>query len=110
MIIVRLVLHSRNIRNAIGTSSGPGSLYTAVVTMLVESSALYAITFLLYIVPLATSSYIAYIFSPALGDIQVRVVFTFPRRAAISGHCLIIESDRSSPRSLSFYESQNGVH
>lgn len=87
MIIVRLVLHSRNIRKAIGASSGAHGLYAAVVTMLVESSALYATTFLLYMVPIATSSYVSYIFSAALGDTQVRAVFTFSRSAVISGHC-----------------------
>jgi hypothetical protein len=34
VIIARLALHSRNIRNAIGASSGPGGLYTAIITML----------------------------------------------------------------------------
>ena len=81
MIIVRLVLHSRNIRNAVGASSGPSGLYTAVVVMLVESSALYTFAFLLYLVPTAALSTVAYIFAD-LGEIQVRVIFTFPRRTA----------------------------
>ena len=81
MIIARLVLHSRNFRNAVGASSGAGGLYTAVVTMLVESSALYTVTLLLYFVPAAAHSYVAYIFIAA-GEIQVRAVFAFPQRTA----------------------------
>ena len=76
MIIVRLVLHSRNIRKAIGASSGPVSLYSTIITMLVESSALYAVGHLLYIVPTVSNSYVASIFSSALGEIQVRALFT----------------------------------
>jgi hypothetical protein len=74
MIIVRLALHSRNIRNAIGASSGPGGLYTAIITMLVESSALNAIGYLLYIITDAVGSNLSYLFSPLIGHIQVRSV------------------------------------
>lgn len=73
MIIVRLALHNRNIRNAIGASPGPVGLYTAVITMLVESSAIYAIASLLLVIPSAAKSYVGYIFI-ALGEIQVRVL------------------------------------
>ena len=75
MIIVRLALHSRNIRKAIGTSSGLGSLYTAVITMLVESSALNAVGYLLCIVTASADSFVAFIFSPPLGEIQVISLF-----------------------------------
>ena len=102
MIIARLALHSRNFRKAIGASSGAGGLYTSVITMLVESSALYAICYILYIIPTATGSYIGYIFAPVLGEIQVRALFAFSRCAAFSGHCLITEVNRSSLRSSSF--------
>ena len=81
MITTRLVLHSRNIRNAVGALSGAGDLYAAVVTMLVESSALYTAALLLYFVPNAAGSYVAFIFI-AIGEIQVRAVFTFSRRTA----------------------------
>jgi hypothetical protein len=83
MIIARLALHSRNIRNAIGVSSGPGGLYTAIITMLVESSALNAIGYLLSIIPDALDSDITYIFSPLLGHMQVRSVFAISRYTAI---------------------------
>lgn len=83
MIIARLVLHSRNIKKAVGASSGPVSLYSTIITMLVESSALYAIGHLLYIVPTVSDSYVASIFSSALGEIQVRATFAFLRRTGI---------------------------
>jgi hypothetical protein len=83
MIIARLALHSRNIRNAIGAPSGPGGLYTAIITMLVESSALNAIAILLYIIPFSIDTYVVYIFSPVLGHIQVRSVFAISRCTAI---------------------------
>ena len=82
LISARLLLHSRNIRAAIGESSEPVSLYTTVVTMLVESCALYAVGYLLYIVPTVSLSYVGSIFSSALGEIQVRTAFTSPRRTA----------------------------
>lgn len=50
MIITRLVLHRRNLQHAVGTSDGTTKLYTTIIIMLVESYALYAITFLLYII------------------------------------------------------------
>lgn len=77
MIVIRLVLYSRNIRKATGATSGVGGIYKAVVTTLVESSALYAVAFLLYIGPWAANSYLALVFSPVLGGIQVRGVFAY---------------------------------
>ena len=85
MIVGRLALHSRNIRNAIGASSGAGGLYTAIITMLVESSAIYAIGCLLFVVPNITGSVSQAIFASTIGEIQVRTVFTFPRCTAIFG-------------------------
>ena len=78
MIITRLVLHSRNIRSAMGTSAGAVGLYNAVVTMLVESYALYAATYLSYLGLWAGGSHIQYTFIAPLGEIQVRIIFTCP--------------------------------
>ena len=75
MIVVRLLLHNRNIRNAIGATSGLGGLYTAVVTMLVESCALYSIAYLIYTVSEVVGSNAGLLFS-AIAEIQVRSVFT----------------------------------
>jgi hypothetical protein len=105
MITARLILHHRNLRNAIGASSGVSGLYTTIVTILVESCALYAITFLPFIVSDAVGSYTLYLFE-GFDTFQVRSVLISPRQTI---HRLIIEVDRSSHRSLSFYESQTGV-
>jgi hypothetical protein len=72
MIIARLVLNSRNLRNAIGASAGTGGLYSAVVTTLVESYGLYAIAFVMFIVPWAAEHPIAKVFSSVLAQTQVR--------------------------------------
>ena len=61
-----------------GASGGAIGLYTAVVTMLIESYALYAVAFLLYMVPWAIESWVLSIFSSVLGAVQVRGVFAFP--------------------------------
>src|SRR5882762_2691820 len=39
MIVIRLIMHSRNIRNAIGAPTKASGLYRVIVTMLIESSA-----------------------------------------------------------------------
>ena len=109
MIIIRLALHTRNIRNALGASSGLGGLYTALIIMLVESSALNAVGYLLFIISGSVHSFVWYIFSPILGEIQVRVDFHLFQRTGMLGHRLINEMDRSSLCSSSFYESQTGL-
>ena len=74
MIVMRLILHRRDFRNVTGASQRVGGLYTAIVTTLIESYALYAIAFLLYIVPWAVQHPIVSVFAQVLGDVQVRVV------------------------------------
>ena len=76
MIVTRLVLHCRNIRAAMGSPGGIGGLYKAVVTMLIESCALYAVNSLLFIGSWGTGSYAANIFMPMLAQAQVRVLPT----------------------------------
>ena len=70
MIVIRLILHTRNIRNAMGIS-GIGGMCKAVATMLIESCALYAVISLLVIIPLAIQNYIMDIFFPVLAETQV---------------------------------------
>jgi hypothetical protein len=82
MIVTRLIVHRRDVRRAMGDLGGDGGLYTAIVTMLMESYALYAVAFLLYIVPWAIHNRVMSIFSDTLGAIQVRAVFAFLRCAA----------------------------
>jgi hypothetical protein len=106
MIVTRLVLHSRNIRNAMGAPAGNSGLYKAVITMLIESCALYAVTLLLFIVPWAVDWFQG-IFSPVpevsfpiLFETQVRFVSAFFWPARILGHGgLIVVINRPSPYS-----------
>ena len=73
MIITRLVLHRKNIRNAMGTTAGVGGLYKTAITILIESSALFAVSFLMYVGPWATKSPFQYLFLQILAQTQVRV-------------------------------------
>ena len=75
MIVIRLVLHSRNIRTTMGAPSGVAGLYKAIVVMLIESSAIYAASSLLYLGPLSSGNNIAHMFLPILAEIQVRAFF-----------------------------------
>ena len=77
MIVIRLVLRSRSIRNAMGAPAITIGLSKAALTMLIESSALYAGSFLLFVVPWTANSTVASIFLPILANVQVRIfVFT----------------------------------
>ena len=85
MIVTRLVMHSRNIRTAMGAPAGIGGLYKTIITMLIESSALYAANSLLFVGPWGAGSHIADIFLPILAEVQVRV---FPARPwSVEGSC-----------------------
>ena len=102
MIAIRLIVHIRDVRKTIGDLDGSNRLYTAaatVVTMLIESSALYAVTLLLFVVPYTSNSWVSAIFLAAVGPMQVRAGLTLPRRTATLGRCcLIVIPHRSSPR------------
>jgi hypothetical protein len=78
IIVTRLIMHSRNIRKAIGASTGTNGLYKTVVAMLVESYALYAVAFLLFIIPRASNNPVVNIFFPILVLSRVRVISTLP--------------------------------
>ena len=77
MIVVRLILHRKNIRTAMGSAKGTGGLYKAIITMMIESSALYTVNSLLFIGPWSDGSWLADIFLPILAETQVRLPFTF---------------------------------
>lgn len=74
LIVIRLGLHHRNIRKAVGGQAGAGGLYKAVIAMLIESFSLYAINFLLYLGPWIVENFAQFIFLPILGQTEVRVV------------------------------------
>ena len=108
MIVTRLVLHRRSIRNARGSSAGTTTgLYKAIVTILVESCALYAASFILFLGPWGSQSSVANIFFPVLAQAQVRAIFQSPR---VPQSCLIIVANRLSHRSSSFNESPTREH
>jgi len=93
MIVVRLVLHGRNVRAA--TGSPGGGLYKTIATMLVESSALFAVSSLLVIGSLAAKSSLSNLFVPILSQTQVRA-FSYPP----SSHGLSnMTADRTGHRS-----------
>ena len=79
MIVIRLVLHTRNIQTAMG-ATGIDGLCKTIVTMFVESSALFAVSSLLVIGP--PSHGIEDLFLPILAEIQVRA---FPRPQSSEG-------------------------
>ena len=70
MIVIRLILHARNTRAALGTT-GIGGLCKAIITMLVESSALYSVSSLLVIGLWISRSYTANAFFVILAQTQV---------------------------------------
>ena len=74
MISIRLILHSRNIQGTMGPASRVSSLCKTIVAMLVESSALYAISSFLFIGPFAAENYASDIFLPILAEVQVGVL------------------------------------
>ena len=71
MIVIRLILHTRNIRTSTG-ESGISGLYKVIVTMLIESSALYAVSSLLVLGPSSAGNSASDIFIPILAETQVR--------------------------------------
>ena len=85
MIVVQLILHGRNVRAATGPPGGISGLYKTIATMLIESSALFAVTSLLYIATAGANSPVNYLFSPILAEIQVRA---FPRRQSRTGYLM----------------------
>jgi len=76
MIITRLVLHNRGTRTSATALAGTGGLYKTIITMLIESSALYAVCSLLVIGTFTFRSSAADLFLPILAEAQVRA---FPR-------------------------------
>jgi len=72
MIVARLVVRSRDVRIATKAPAGFSGLYRTVATMLIESSALFAVTSLMVIGPLIAKSSFMDMFFPILAEAQVR--------------------------------------
>ena len=79
MIVARLVLHSKNVRSAMGPSATTAGLYKVIVSMLIESCALYAVSYLLFLVPFAFQNPITNAFFSILAQAQVRAIISFLR-------------------------------
>ena len=71
MIVIRIVLHTRSTRAALGIT-GIGGLCTAIITMFIESCALYAMSVLPIIGSWAAGSPVEDLFASILTQIQVR--------------------------------------
>lgn len=69
LIIIKLLIGRRNIR---GINGGLSATYLTVVSMLVESAALYSGWALVFLITYARGSAIQNILLPPLGQIQVR--------------------------------------
>jgi len=80
MIVIRLVMHTRNVRAVMGNPGGIGGLYKTVITMLIESCALYAVSSLLVIGQ--SSAPIVDIFFPILAETQVIAPLLIIQRVA----------------------------
>jgi hypothetical protein len=81
MIVIRLSLHERKIRNPMNAPTRSNGPYKAIITILIQSSALCFIAFLLFIGPWRVSVYIDDVFFPLLAEIRVRtVLLLFPGR------------------------------
>ena len=77
-IVIRLVLHNREIRNAIGARHGTSGMYNSLVTMLLESCALYALSSILYIGLFAATSSVTALFFPIHVEVQVSDLLRLP--------------------------------
>ena len=75
MIIARLVLLTRRLQKAMNAPFRLSGLYKTVITVVSESSAIYAVTFLLFIGTWAVDNPAEYFFFPVLAQAQVRTIF-----------------------------------
>jgi hypothetical protein len=77
MIILRIILHTRTLRWALGTSSGLVEVYDDFIFVLVEPCVLYTVSFLLYVIPWGSGSFVRDIFFPTFVQVQVRISLPF---------------------------------
>ena len=91
LIVTRLIVYTKNIRTTTG-GTGIGGLCKAIITMLIESCALYAVSSWLVIGPWGAGSNAANIFFFVLTQTQVRI---FPRSRSSDRTSNVIDgSDR----------------
>ena len=104
MIIVRLALHGRGMRNTMGFGTNTSKLYETLVTMFVESYALYTLSFIVNIAFVGVKNPLQSVFGPMVIGTQVRAVSHFQGATMTLRGCLAIVASRSSLRSSSFCE------
>lgn len=91
MIITRLVLHGKNMQNAVGPGTNSTGVYKAIVSMFVESYALYAIAFIVCMGFRFTGNAYQLVFRPLLSKAQVRAIFDpHATTRAILGYCSLM--------------------
>jgi len=73
LIVVRLLIHRRRVRKHLGPEHA--THYTSIASMLIESSALYSLFSLLFLVSFAVRSFAQNLFLPVLAEIQVSAAF-----------------------------------
>jgi hypothetical protein len=79
MVVMRLVLHGKKIRRAMGDQDGATELYKKIAIILVESGALYAASFVMVAGSWASRNLRAQsITSEILLQVQVRTGFSLP--------------------------------
>ena len=114
MIVIRLILHARNVRTATGSLAGISGLFKTISTMFIESCALFTVTSTLVIGALASFIYgqnfgdiwivgriTADIFFPILAEIQV---CTFLRQPPL-GQLSDATTDRTGDRSTAHHSA-----
>ncbi|KAJ7065984.1 hypothetical protein B0H15DRAFT_758583, partial [Mycena belliarum] len=71
MITVRLLIYRRSLRKALGDEQADSVPYASIAGMLIESSALYAVVSILFLVPYGLKSDVSNIFIPILVEVQL---------------------------------------
>jgi hypothetical protein len=79
MIVTRLILYRRNIRNAMGASGEFSRTYNSVITMIVESYAPYAVASLVNLALFLTNGPIGQVFNTVISYTQVCTLIAFLR-------------------------------
>ena len=91
MIVTRLFLLHRNIKKALNAPVRVHGLYRVIVTSLIESYALYSVTYALLIGLLATGNPLFGVVLPIFLNVQVCATLGFLRRCNtemwLSDHC-----------------------
>ncbi|KAF5336393.1 hypothetical protein D9611_006733 [Ephemerocybe angulata] len=109
LISVRLIIHQLTIKRTMGTDSDSLKLYTSLWTILVESSALYAVFSLMFIVTFGINHPSGIMFLPILGQIQVIAPLLVALRIS-RGRALTTQSMKSTSRPMTTMQFDDPDH